>query len=305
MGSRILVTGGAGYLGSLLTAKLLDHGHQVSVVDNFSQGATSLLPLIGHPKLVVHNADIRSNLSSLVAAHDVVFHLAALSGFPACQADPHTARSVNVDATLALVKGLSKSQRIIYSSTTSLYGKSDSICDESAKPALVSLYAQTKYEAEQIVLEHPQATALRFATIFGVSPNMRSDLLINDFVYRALAERYLVLFESQSRRTFLHCRDAVAAFLFTLDSANSLFGQIYNIGSDHLNYSKLEIATRVAEKTNCLLIDSSLADVDQRNFVTSFAKIAALGYEPKISLENGLDELIKLYTFFRPAHRRG
>jgi nucleoside-diphosphate-sugar epimerase len=294
---NILVTGGAGYKGVKLTGKLLEKGYRVTVVDNFMYGFEPVLHLVERPGLTIIRRDIRNGVEHL-HAYDVIFHLAGISGFPACAANPHSAQLINVDATRNLVHSLSPNQILINASTTSLYGKKGITCDEDTPVEPVSTYAITKYEAEKIISEKPQAINLRFATVFGVSPRMRMDLMVNDFTYKALKEGALVLFDSFAKRTFIHIDDAIDAYIFSLENYDRLKGQIFNVGGNGLNYSKKEIARIIRNKIEYNIIDSEIKDRDLRHYIVSFDKFEKLGFTPRRSLEQGIDELIRLFTFY-------
>lgn len=295
---NILVTGGAGYKGIILTTKLLEQGYKVTVLDNFMYGYEPILHLATHPNLVIQKSDIRNKIVGL-SKYDVVYHLAGISGFPACAANQNSAQLINVEASRDLVKALSRSQILIYASTTSLYGKSGKPCDENTPVDPVSTYAMTKLAAEKIMMEEKEnAISLRFATIFGFSPKMRSDLMINDFTYRALKEGTLVLFDSFAKRTFMHVKDAAEAYLFALKNFDLMKGGIFNAGGNAFNFSKLEIAERIKEKIDYKILDSEMKDKDLRHFIVNFDKIEKLGFKPEISVENGIDELIKVFSFF-------
>ncbi len=297
---KILVTGGAGYKGVVLTKALLDKGHQVTILDNFMYGCESLLHLVGNPSLSVVREDIRNLTEKHVKDFDVIYHLAGISGYPACEANPHSAKLINVDASRKLRDLLSRDQRLIYASTTSFYGKSGARCDEETPVEPVSLYGITKYQGEQELLQHANAISLRFATIFGVSPRMRVDLLVNDFTSKAVHERCIVLFESKTKRTFLHIQDAVDAYVFTLEHLDTMKRGIFNVGSDSLNFTKMEIAAAVKAETGCNIIDSEMKDFDTRNFVIAFDKFTRLGFRAQRTLQDGVRELAKLYRFYRP-----
>ena len=297
---KILITGGAGYKGAVLTRKLLDLGHQVTVLDNFMYGYESLLHLAEHPSLEIVKEDIRNIGPETVAGYDVVYHLAAISGYPACEANPHSAKLINVDASRRLGASLSSEQGLIYASTTSFYGNSGALCTEESAPHPMSLYAVTKYQAEQILMQRENSIALRFATVFGVSPRMRIDLLVNDFTYKAVNDRCVVLFESGARRTFLHVQDAVAAYLLALEKFQDMRGQIFNVGHNSMNYAKREIAQHVRKHTGCTIIDSEMDDLDARNFNISFEKVGRLGFRRSRTLDDGVQELTKLYRFYKP-----
>lgn len=297
---NILVTGGAGYKGVMLAGELLDKGYKVTILDNFIYGYDPILHLVSNRDLSIVQEDVRNDLKTYLKDQDVIIHLAGLSGYPACEANPNSARLINVEATRKLIKELSKAQMLIYASTTSFYGSSGELRDETSKVEPVSLYGITKYEAERICMERENTIALRFATIFGVSPKMRSDLLLNDFVYRAMTDRCLVLFESQSKRTFLHIRDAVRAYLLAVENFDAMKNNIFNIGHESMNYSKMDIAKAIKKYRDFTIIDSEVKDLDIRNFFISYAKIAKYNYKVKYTLDEGIKELYKLYSFYRP-----
>jgi nucleoside-diphosphate-sugar epimerase len=296
-----LVTGGAGYVGNLLTAALLERGYKVTVVDNFLYGYEPLLHLVNQPRLVVIKADIRDDNVSYLRGQDVVFHLAAVSGYPACEANPHSAQRINVEATRRIAEALDPGQLLVYASTTSLYGADGTVCtEETPIHPSHNLYAATKYEAEKICMQRASSISLRWATVFGVSPRMRTGLLLNDFVERAVHDRAIVLYSPHSKRTFMHVRDSVNGYLFALDHAARMRGRVVNMGSSHLNHSKVELARMIKEYCNFEMIVSTLADKDIRDFVVSFDRAAALGFRCTVSMDQGIRELIKLYDFYDP-----
>ncbi len=297
---NILVTGGAGYKGIPLTEGLLKRGHNVTVLDNFMYGYESILYLMPYDNFRVVRNDIRNIQEKDLKDYDVIYHLAGISGYPACEANPHSAQLINVEATRKMCDMLSRQQIVIYASTTSFYGKSGNHCTEDIPVEPVSLYGITKYQAEKIIMQREHSIALRFATVFGVSSKMRTDLLVNDFTYKAVNDRCIVLFENKSKRTFIHISDAIAAYLFVLDNYAAMKGEIFNVGSNDLNYSKQEIAEQISAVTNCTIIDSTLDDFDVRNFEVSFDKITNLGYSTKKTLSEGIRELTKLYGFYKP-----
>jgi nucleoside-diphosphate-sugar epimerase len=298
MKQNILITGGAGYKGVILAKMLLENNYRVTILDNFMYGYHSVLHLLDHKNLSVIKLDIRNVNNQVLQEFDVIFHLAGLSGYPACEANPHSAQMINVEATKKMIKLLSKEQCIIYASTTSFYGKSGNSCDENSPINPVSLYGKTKYEAEMIVQERENSISLRFATIFGTSPKMRADLLVNDFVYKARNERSLVIFDGFSRRTFVHIKDAIRAYIFALDRFEQMKGNVFNIGSNDLNLTKTDIAMAIKKYIPFEIIDSTLPDFDLRNFEISFEKIGKLGYSLEYSLDDGIKDLLKLYSFY-------
>lgn len=297
----ILVTGGAGYVGNLLTDALLARGHRVTVVDNFLYGYEPILHLVDHPDLEIVKSDIRNEDLGYLAGADVVVHLAAISGYPACEANPNSAQRINVDATRRITEALAPDQVLFFASTTSLYGADGGVStEETPIHPTHNLYASTKFEAEKIVMARANSVAFRWATVFGVSPRMRAGLLLNDFVDKAVHERSLVIYSPHSKRTFMHVRDAVAGYLFALDHLDAMRGQVFNMGAARLNYTKMELARMIQTHFDFEIVESELADTDIRDFSVSFEKIAALGYDCTISVEDGIAELVKLYQFYDP-----
>ena len=296
---KILVTGGAGYKGVILVKRLLERGYHVTLLDNFMYGYDSVLHLVNKPNLGLLKLDIRNLDQHALAGFDVVYHLAGIVGLPACAANPHSTRTINVDATRHLVSSLHRTQLLIYASTTSLYGATGSACDETTPVEPVSLYGKTKYEAEQIVLGHPNAMSLRFATVFGTSPRMRVALLVNDFTYRAVNDRTIAIFSGHSKRTFIHVMDAIEGYLFALDHRDAMRGRVFNVGDENLNFSKLDIAHAIRSHVQYEIVDSTLPDTDVRNFLVSFERIRALGFKAQCSLDDGIQDLLKLYGFYQ------
>jgi nucleoside-diphosphate-sugar epimerase len=297
---KVLVTGGAGYKGILLTERLLNLGYEVTILDNFMYGYDSVLHLIKNIKLKIIKLDIRNISEKITKNYDVIFHLAGISGMPACAANPSSAESINVTATKSLVNQMSKNQIIINASTTSSYGDfNGDMAYEDSKILPVSLYGKTKYEAEKIVQDKENSVSLRFATVFGVSPKMRNDLMVNDFTYKAIVDRTIVVFCGHSKRTFVHIDDVIDSYIFTLENFNKLKNEVYNVGDEKLNFSKIDIANSIKKYVDFELIDSTLPDLDSRNFQVSFDKINKLGFKTKLSLENGIEDLKFLYDFYR------
>ena len=297
---KILITGGVGYTGVMLASSMLDQGHEVTVVDNFLYGYESILHLVANPRLHVVKTDVRNSDMSYLATPDVIYHLAAISGFPACAANPNSAYLINVEATKRIVDHLSPDQLLIYASTTSNYGSNGSIGTEDCALEPVSVYGITKHKAEEFVMARENSISLRWATVFGASPRMRAGLLVNDFVERAVSENVIVLYDAESKRSFMHVNDLVRGYLFALENQDQMRGEIYNMGSDRLNYTKLEIAEHIQSMLQCEIVMSQIGDKDIRNFQVSYAKARALGYDCETSLEDGIAELIKLYRFYTP-----
>jgi len=294
---KILLTGGAGYKGIVLTGKLLNKGFKVTVLDNFMYGYEPILHLVKHPDLSIIKHDIRNRFDK-ISEYDAIIHLAGISGFPACAANQHSAQLINVEATRLLRDSISPDQILINASTTSMYGKSGEPCDESTPLEPVSTYAITKMEAEKILMERENVVSLRFATVFGVSPRMRMDLMINDFTYKAVKEGIVVLFDSFAKRTFMHVEDTADCYLFTLEHFDEMKGGIYNAGGNDLNFSKDEITDKIRKHVEFNVINSGFSDKDLRHFIVNFDKIEKLGYKPKITVEEGIQELIKFYGFY-------
>ncbi len=294
---KILVTGGAGYVGSILVPLLLDHDHEVLVLDNlmYNSGA-GLFSCFYNKRFTFQEGDIRdaSLVKQLLREIDLVIHLAAIVGYPACRKDEQQAYDVNVRGTDNLVKRLSPSQRIIFSSTGSNYGAVSGSCTEETPLDPLSVYGKTKTEAERIVLGHPQSIAYRFATAFGISPRLRLDLMINDFVYQALYTKNLIVYEKDFRRTFIHVRDMAEAIAFAIQHFDRMKRQVFNVGSEAMNLTKEQVAQAVRNKIEFYLHFADVGkDEDQRNYEVSYQKIRALGYGTKVSLDEGLDELIR------------
>jgi nucleoside-diphosphate-sugar epimerase len=294
---KVLVTGGAGYKGVKLTAKLLGLGHDVTILDNFLYGFEPVLHLVENPNLDVVKADIRNPIEG-IHRFDVVYHLAGVSGLPACAANPSSAYLINVDATRQLAESLGEQQLLIYASTTSFYGKAGNQCTEETPVDPVSFYGKTKYEAEQIVMERENSISLRFATVFGFSPKMRMDLMVNDFTYKALKEGVVVLFDSYAKRTFIHIDDAVDCYCFAMEQAGLMRSNIYNAGDDHLNYSKLEIAETIKAKHDFSIVDSDVKDKDVRHFLIDYSKVQEVGFRPRKTIEDGVTELLRIFRFY-------
>ncbi len=296
---KILVTGGAGYVGSNLVPKLLASGHKVRVLDNLMYNGYSLLPYFGDENFEFVKGDVLDADVVRKCTHDadIIIHLAAIVGYPACKKDPNLAKDVNVFGTRLVDKHRSKSQPVFYASTGSNYGALvGDICTEETPLNPLTIYGTTKTEAEQMLLDSGSVVCYRFATAFGLSPRMRLDLLINDFVYQAVKKRNLILYEKTYKRTFVHVRDMVRCFLFTIENYDKMENQVYNVGSNQLNYSKEEVALLIKEKIDFYLHFADIGkDEDQRNYEVSYEKISKLGFETSITVDQGIDELIRAY----------
>ena len=302
---KILVTGGAGYLGSTLVPDLLSAGHEVKVLDNFMFKQSSLNHVCYHPKFSVIKADIReeSTMILLMKEADVIIPLAALVGAPMCSLDPVGARTINHDAIILMLKHLSKNQIVLMPTTNSAYGTGDenNFCTEESRLRPISQYAIEKVEIEKALMEHPNAISFRLATVFGISPRMRVDLLVNDFTHRAVYDRFVVLFESHFKRNYIHVRDVSRVFQHALLNLDQMKGEIYNVGLFDTNVSKKELCEHIKKQLpDFVFIEAPVGkDPDQRNYIVSNAKIAATGYKPEFSLDSGITDLIKGYSMIR------
>ncbi len=302
---KILVTGGAGYLGSIMVPDLLAAGHEVTVLDNFMFKQASLNHCTYHPKFQVIRGDIRTEatIAPLIKQADVIIPLAALVGAPLCSIDPVGATTTNHDAIALMMKLLSKQQLILMPTTNSAYGTGDenNFCTEESPLRPISQYAIEKVAVEKKLMQHGNAISFRLATVFGMSPRMRLDLLVNDFTYRAVHDRFVVLFESQFKRNYIHVRDVSRVFQHALNHHDRMKGQIYNVGLSDANVSKKELCERIHKQLpDFTFLEAPVGkDPDQRNYVVSNAKIEATGFKPDFSLERGIEELIKGYKMIR------
>jgi nucleoside-diphosphate-sugar epimerase len=305
MTMNVLVTGGAGYLGSTLVPALLEAGHRVTVLDNFMFGQNSLAHVCHHPAFSVERGDVRvkHTLAPLLRQADVVIPLAALVGAPLCDRDPVGATTTNRDAILMMLDALSRDQRILMPTTNSAYGTGDenNFCTEESELRPISHYAREKVEIEQALMCHPNAISFRLATVFGMSPRMRIDLLVNDFTYRAVNDRSIVLFESHFKRNYLHVRDVARVFLHALVNFEGMRGEIFNVGLSDANLSKKELCEEIRKQVPELVVVEAKVgkDPDQRNYIVSNDKIEGTGYKPAHSLQMGIADLIKGYRMIR------
>jgi nucleoside-diphosphate-sugar epimerase len=305
MATRILVTGGAGYIGSVLVPHLLQQGYAVHVLDQFLFGQTSLTECCIDPKFQVTRGDCRDRqtVARSIRNADVIIPLAAVVGAPACKNDATAAVSVNLEAIKLILALRSPSQRIIFPNTNSGYGigEKQSFCTEEIPLRPITLYGKTKVEAELAVLEAGNAITFRLATVFGMSPRMRIDLLVNDFVYRAVHDRAVVVFEGNAKRNYIHIRDVSRAFLHALDRFEAMRDQAYNVGLSDANLSKLELCAQIRKQIpDFVVLEAPIGeDPDKRDYLVSNDKIEATGFQPRHSLGDGIQELIKGYTILR------
>ena len=301
---NILVTGGGGYVGSVLVPSLLGQGHSVTVIDNFMYKQTSLASSIRNEKLTLVFGDVRDE--TLMKLHlskaDVVIPLAAIVGAPACDIDPIAAQSINKDSILWLIKHLSPNQRIIMPTTNSAYGSGDenNFCDENSPLNPLSLYARDKVTVEKALMELPNATSFRLATVFGISPRMRLDLLVNNFTYRAISDGFVIVFEGHFKRNYVHVLDVIQAFSLALDNEKDFKGEIFNVGLSEANISKIDLCREIQSIIPAFTyMEAALGkDPDQRNYVVSNQKIERLGFKATVTLRSGLEELVKGLNMF-------
>lgn len=304
---NVLVTGGAGYIGSILCEHLLHVGYQVVVVDNLMYGQHSLFHLCANSHFEFVFGDVRDEMlmRRLVNQADVLIPLAAIVGAPACDRDPELARTVNLEAIRLLNRLSSPRQLIIFPTTNSGYGtKSDNkYCTEDTPLEPISLYGQTKMLAETELLGSSYAITLRLATVFGMSPRMRLDLLVNHFVYEAVTHGYIIIFEKDFKRNYIHIRDVADCFIYCIEHADHMVGQPYNVGLDSANLSKAELALKIKEHVPNFYIHFSEIgnDPDKRNYIVSNQRLREAGFEARRSLDEGIQELLKGYRMLGRA----
>ena len=302
---KILITGGAGYLGSVIVERLLNVGYEVTVLDKLLFNQTSLLQYTSYPKFKFIYGDVRNEnlLEKLCKESDVIIPLAAIVGFPACAADPQLARDVNFKQIVNIVK-FSKGKKILYPNTNSGYGigEGQTECTETSPLNPISVYGQTKCEAENFLKTTTDAIIFRLATVFGVSPRMRTDLLVNDFTYKAITDKYIVVFEKTFKRNFIHVEDVASAFLFMLNHYEKYRGEIFNVGLSDANLSKQELLEKIQEhvKDFAVVYDDYYEDPDKRNYIVSNAKIEETGWLPQWDLDRGIRQLIMGYQMIVP-----
>jgi nucleoside-diphosphate-sugar epimerase len=296
---KILVTGGAGYIGSILTPLLLNNNYNVTVVDNFMYKQLSLSSVCINQKLKIINGDIRDNflMKNLVKEHDMIIPLGGIVGAPLCEKDPILAENTNHKSIIDMLDLCSKDQAIIMPTTNSAYGSGDknNYCDENSPLNPISKYAIDKVKIEKKLMERDNSISFRLATVFGMSPRMRLDLLVNDFVHRAVKDGYLVIFEGHFKRNYIHVRDVADAFLFAINNFTNLKSEIFNVGLSNANLSKIELCKKIQNHVDKFVFfeEKIKKDPDQRNYIVSNDKIEKAGFKPKISIDEGIIELIK------------
>ncbi len=308
--SKILVTGGGGYVGNVLCRHLLNEGHQVKCVDNFNKGqCDGIIPLAINPNFEFTYADVTvsGQMNEAVKGCDAIIHLAAIVGFPDCAAQPALAEVVNVEGTMNVINArnlYSKNIPLVYASTGSVYGKVEGICTEESPLNAVSQYGVNKRVAEEMVSSEENTVSFRFATGFGVSPSMRVNLLVNDFVYQAITNKILTIFQADFRRTFIHVRDMAKAFTMGVEHMGNWTHKVYNCGANHLNWTKRELAEYVKEQTGCFVHYEEIGkDSDQRDYEVSYNKLEAEGFKCDVDMETGINELIKVSPILQIRHQ--
>jgi len=299
MSKKILITGGAGYIGSVLAELLLNKGYNVTVYDNLMYKQTSLLHLCNETRFNFIKGDVtnKKQLLPQIINNDIIIPLAAIVGAPACDANEELATAINYTQIEFIVDNLRKDQQLIMPNTNSQYGSSDKIITEESPFNPLSHYAVTKCKAEEYIMDWENGICLRLATVFGSSPRMRTDLLVNDFVYKTITEGCLVLFQSKFKRNYIHVRDIAETFLFCIKNYDKLNGQVFNVGLSDANLNKMELAKKI--KTyypNLVIIENEFStDIDNRNYIVSNDKLESFGWKPKYSIDDGIEELITAY----------
>ena len=306
--NKVLITGGAGYLGSTLTEVLLDKGYHVDVLDNLLYEQTSLLHLCSHKNFRFINTDVTyfKFLKTIVSAYDVVIPLAAIVGGPACDKNKELATKVNFEQIKCIVDNITPEQKLIMPNTNSQYGSSSEVITEDSPFNPLSHYAVTKCDAEDYILNNKNGVCLRLATVFGASARMRTDLLVNDFVHKAIVDGYLVLFESHFKRNYIHVRDIALTFLFCIENYDRMKGDVFNVGLSDANLSKMELAQTIKKFFHNLVIkeDDYKTDFDNRDYIVSNKKLESLGWKPKYTIEDGICELKYAYEMIIKHNNR-
>jgi nucleoside-diphosphate-sugar epimerase len=304
---KILITGGAGYLGSVITNRMLQEGYEVVVLDKLIFNQTSLLPHCSNPNFKFIYGDVRNQslLKKLCNEVDVIIPLAAIVGFPACDAEPELANQINYEQIVNIVEFTKdRDVKILYPNTNSGYGigVGQTECTEESPLNPISIYGSTKVSAENHLRKHTDGIIFRLATVFGVSPRMRTDLLVNDFTYKAITDKYIVVFEKTFKRNFIHIQDVANAFVFMLNNYDKYKGEVFNVGLSDANLSKQELLEKIQShvKNFAVVFDDYYEDPDKRNYIVSNEKIESTGWSPKWDLDKGIKELIMAYQMVVP-----
>ena len=303
---NILITGGAGYLGSVISKKMLEQGHKITVLDNLSFKQLSPLQLVSNINYKFIFGDVRNKnlLQKLVADNDVIIPLAAIIGFPACKADPQLAWEVNFEQIKTILDVIDEHHIILYPNTNSGYGigEGQTECTETSPLNPISVYGESKVAAEKLLLESSSAVCFRLATVFGVSPRMRTDLLVNEFVYKALTDKYITVFERHFKRNFIHIQDVGNVFVWALNNYEKMKHNVYNVGLSNANLSKQELLEKIQQHIPDFAITYSdfYEDPDKRDYIVSNKKIENTGWKPEYTLDMGIEELIRGYQILIP-----
>jgi|TARA_R110000823_G_scaffold195690_4_gene327048 nucleoside-diphosphate-sugar epimerase len=297
--NKVLITGGAGYLGSTLTELLLDKGYEVTVLDNLIYKQTSLLHLCSNTNFKFIKGDVidLDLLKKLIPEYNIIIPLAAIVGAPACDSNKDLAIKVNYTQIQIIVDILRKDQKLIMPNTNSQYGSSNDVITEESPFNPLSLYAKTKCDAEEYILDWGNGICLRLATVFGASSRMRTDLLVNDFVHKAIDSGYLVLFQSHYKRNYIHVRDIAYTFLFCIENYDKMNNNVFNVGLSDANLSKMELAKKIKEHfPNLVIVENEFkSDFDNRNYIVSNKKLESFGWKPKYTIDDGIVELVDAY----------
>ncbi len=301
---KILITGGAGYLGSAITRRLIEK-HEVIVYDNLMYNQTSLVDLSHHPNFTFHYGDVRewSKLKYIVEQCDVIIPLAALVGFPSCEQDKELATSINLTQIQNIVDVLTDDQKILFPNTNSGYGtRGDGEVDESDELTPISHYGVTKCDAENYILENSNGIIFRLATVFGSSSRMRLDLLVNEFVYKLLTDKYITIFEKTFVRNFIHIQDVANVFDYMIDNYDKHKGEVFNVGLSDTNINKQQLVERIQKYIPNISVTYSdyYEDPDKRDYIVSNKKIESTGWKPEFTLDDGIKELIQAYQMIVP-----
>ncbi len=303
---KILVTGGAGYIGSVLVPNLLEKDYEVTVVDNLMHDQISLMDCCSNPKFDFIKGDISDYalINKILPKFDVIILLAAIVGAPACKINPTVTRLVNYESNINIINNTDSTQQILFPTTNSGYGigGKDTFCTEESPLRPISEYGRMKVDIEKALLDRGNTITYRLATVFGMSPRMRMDLLVNDFTYRAYNDRFIILFEEHFRRNYIHIRDVVKTFLFGIDNFERMKGAPYNVGLSSANLTKRQLCEKIKEHVPELYIHSAEIgeDPDKRDYQVSNEKIESLGWKPDYSIDDGIEELIKGYKILKP-----